>query len=198
MDRAAVAQVLLDGKPFITTDRIWALVLILITLPLFFICTLAIWCEDGNKPILFRQARLGKNKSMITVLKFRTMVPGEKIVTGVGRWLRKSHLDELPQLWNILRGDMKFLGPRPLTPEDCAAWRIMFGRRFDERFELEPGLIGPEQILGREKQQRHTAACAILLKRQLRRNPGVRKILLQARYAFLALLCACKLQGSST
>lgn len=188
----------LNKKPIITTDRIWALVLILLLSPFFLIALVAIWCEDGNKPIFFRQVRLGKNKTPITVLKFRTMVPGTKTATGVGRWLRKSHLDELPQLWNILRGDMKFVGPRPLTPEDCAAWRIKFGRRFDVRFELEPGLIGPEQILGRENQQRRTAACAILLKRQLRHSRGIRKILLQAHYAFLAFLCVCKLRGSST
>jgi lipopolysaccharide/colanic/teichoic acid biosynthesis glycosyltransferase len=188
----------LNGKPIVTTDRVWALVLILILSPLFLICIVAIWCKDRDSPILFKQARLGKNRTVFTILKFRTMVPGEKVVTRVGWWLRKSHLDELPQLWNILRGDIKFVGPRPLTPEDCAAWRSMFGPRFDIRFELEPGLIGPEQILGRENQQRRTAACAILLKRQLRHSRGIRKILLQAHYAFLALLCVCRLQGSST
>jgi exopolysaccharide biosynthesis polyprenyl glycosylphosphotransferase len=122
---------------------------------------------DGGGPVLFRQLRVGKHGRRFEMLKFRTMVPGaegmkdalrernevqggmfkiadDPRVTRVGRLLRKSALDELPQLLNVLRGEMSLVGPRPLVVDEdrrIAGWN----RR---RLELTPGMTGPWQILG--------------------------------------------------
>jgi lipopolysaccharide/colanic/teichoic acid biosynthesis glycosyltransferase len=122
---------------------------------------------DGGGAVLYRQLRVGRHGKRFEMLKFRTMVPGadamkealrahneargglfkiaqDPRVTRVGRWLRRSALDELPQLLNVLKGEMSLVGPRPLVVEEdkrIAGWR----RR---RLELMPGMTGPWQILG--------------------------------------------------
>jgi lipopolysaccharide/colanic/teichoic acid biosynthesis glycosyltransferase len=104
----------------------------------------AIAIEDGG-PVLFRQARLGHGRRPFSILKFRTMRDGR--VTHVGRLLRATGLDELPQFVNILRGDMSAVGPRPLTKEDVErlGWS---GPQFDVRWSCRPGLTGLGQLVG--------------------------------------------------
>ena len=115
----------------------------------------AIWLEDRG-PILFRQKRVGKNGREFTFLKFRTMVSGadeaglmtaehDPRVTGVGRFLRRTALDELPQVVNILRGDMSFVGPRAL-PTAMHAEATQVEPRFPERLQITPGLTGVAQL----------------------------------------------------
>lgn len=122
----------------------------------------AIWVRlDSPGPILFRQTRVGQGRSTFSILKFRTMVDraGEveqataKVVTAgrdpritrSGRFLRASSLDELPQIVNILRGEMSLIGPRPIIPAQLEA---IPADRMD-RFEVRPGLTGLAQVRGR-------------------------------------------------
>jgi len=117
----------------------------------------AVWLESGG-PILFRQARLGKGGQSFAMLKFRTMIqgaeadglprwatPGDERVTAVGRFLRRSRLDEAPQLWNVLKGEMSLVGPRPERPE-FIAWLEMQIPFYRARLEVKPGLSGWAQV----------------------------------------------------
>jgi lipopolysaccharide/colanic/teichoic acid biosynthesis glycosyltransferase len=118
-----------------------------------------IWVEDRG-PIFYGQKRMGKGGKTFTVLKFRTMVPDAERMTGpvlsvendprvtrVGRWLRATALDELPQVLNILRGDMSFVGPRAERPEIHARY-VQREPLFAERIRVRPGLTGIAQIKG--------------------------------------------------
>jgi lipopolysaccharide/colanic/teichoic acid biosynthesis glycosyltransferase len=104
----------------------------------------AILVLDG-RPILFHQTRLGRGRRAFTILKFRSMRDGQ--VTAVGRPLRATGLDELPQLVNVLRGDMSAVGPRPLTPSDIErlGWTAP---ECDARWNVPPGLTGLAQVAG--------------------------------------------------
>ncbi len=110
--------------------------------PVMAVIALAIILEDGW-PVLFRQARLGRRRRPFPILKFRSMRNGR--VTRVGRTLRATGLDELPQFINILRGDMSAVGPRPLTESDVTrlGWT---GPRYDFRWHVRPGLTGVAQV----------------------------------------------------
>jgi lipopolysaccharide/colanic/teichoic acid biosynthesis glycosyltransferase len=105
---------------------------------------------DG-RPIFFTQPRCGRGRTRFRVWKLRTMTtePDEaaRRPTRLGRFLRERGLDELPQLYNVLRGDMSLVGPRPLTPADAARLAGQ-AARFDERFTVPPGLTGLAQICG--------------------------------------------------
>lgn len=137
-----------------------------ILLPIMGICALLIWLDDPG-PILFRQERTGKGGRRFAMYKFRTMVsnaeelkkeyahlneltwPDFKIsddprITRVGRFLRKSSLDELPQVLNVIKGDMSLVGPRP-TSFDVSTYSLMH----TERLEVLPGITGLWQISGR-------------------------------------------------
>ena len=147
-------------RPF---DILVALVGLVIASPLWLVFSIAIKLEDRG-PILFLQDRWGKDKTSIRVLKFRTMVPNavEKFghvqaqehdprVTKVGRFLRATSLDEMPQLVNIARGDMSWVGPRALPidevqvqEEDGLPDEAVPG--FEDRARLRPGLTGITQI----------------------------------------------------
>jgi len=125
--------------------------------PILGLAALATKLESGG-PILYRQTRVGRNGEDFEVLKLRSMVVGaEKLgagyavdkgdtrITRVGRILRRTSIDELPQLWNILRGDMSVIGPRPtlryqVEQYDERQWR---------RLEIRPGLTGWAQVQGR-------------------------------------------------
>jgi len=134
--------------------------------PLLLVIAVAVKLEDGG-PVFFRQQRVGRHGKRFRMLKFRTMVPDadalkdslrhrneaqeglfkiaeDPRVTRVGRLLRRSALDELPQLWNIVRGEMSLVGPRPLVLDEDQ--RIEGWHR--RRLELTPGMTGPWQILG--------------------------------------------------
>jgi len=102
-----------------------------------------------GRPVLFRQVRPGRQARLFTVYKLRTMAagPGDDAVrlTTLGRLLRASSLDELPQLWNVLRGDMSLVGPRPLLVQYLDRYTPAQGRRHD----VLPGITGWAQINGR-------------------------------------------------
>jgi lipopolysaccharide/colanic/teichoic acid biosynthesis glycosyltransferase len=102
----------------------------------------AIVLEDGW-PVLFRQERLGRCRRPFTIFKFRSMRDGR--ITRVGRMLRATGLDELPQFLNILRGDMSAVGPRPLTASDVTRLGWM-APRYDFRWQVPPGLTGLAQV----------------------------------------------------
>ncbi len=104
---------------------------------------LATWLEDGGSP-LFLQTRLGHRHRPFTVFKFRTM--RDQRITRVGRWLRQTGLDELPQFINVCRGEMSVIGPRPLTAEDVRrlGWA---DRKHEWRFAARPGITGLSQLL---------------------------------------------------
>ena len=138
------------------TDAILAIVILVITLPLWPL--IAIVIKLGSKgPVFFRQVRLGRNEKPFKIIKFRTMrtegndlsltVKGDKRVTRFGSFLRKTRLDEIPQVLNILRGEMSFIGPRPERPEIIADLekRIPF---YKTRLLIKPGLTGWDQISG--------------------------------------------------
>jgi lipopolysaccharide/colanic/teichoic acid biosynthesis glycosyltransferase len=124
---------------------------------------LALWVRlDSRGPILFRQDRLGRDAVPFSILKFRSMRTGieegvpqagravvasgsDPRITRAGRFLRRTSLDELPQLWNVVRGQMALVGPRPILPEQRAAmpgWA-------EVRFRVAPGLTGLAQVKGR-------------------------------------------------
>jgi lipopolysaccharide/colanic/teichoic acid biosynthesis glycosyltransferase len=103
----------------------------------------AIVLEDGF-PVLFRQERLGRRRRPFTILKFRSMRNGR--ITRVGRMLRATGLDELPQFINILHGDMSAVGPRPLTESDVMRLGWM-APRYDFRWRVLPGLTGLAQVV---------------------------------------------------
>jgi lipopolysaccharide/colanic/teichoic acid biosynthesis glycosyltransferase len=110
--------------------------------PAMAVIACAILLEDGW-PVLFRQERLGRRRRPFTILKFRSMRDGR--ITRVGRMLRATGLDELPQFINILRGDMSAVGPRPLTESDVTRLGWM-APRYDFRWRVLPGLTGLAQV----------------------------------------------------
>jgi len=131
-------------------DATTAAVVLTLSLPLMALIAIAIRVSAPG-PVLFRQRRVGKNGSLFEILKFRTMVhrsmlnkgtsitrKGDSRVTGLGRWLRRSKLDELPQLYNVLRGDMSLVGPRPDLPE----FYENLGAEKRQILALQPGVTG--------------------------------------------------------
>lgn len=135
-------------------DLTVSLVALIITLPLFCLIAVAIRLNMGS-PILFRQIRPGIHGRPFYLLKFRSMaishdqngvlLPGQQRLTRLGRLLRSLSLDELPQLINVLRGDMSLVGPRPLLME----YLELYNAEQQRRQEVKPGITGWAQVNGR-------------------------------------------------
>lgn len=146
----------------ITIKRLVDIVLsffgLLFSFPFFAIISIAIWLEDG-RPIIFRQRRIGRGGKAFYIHKFRkfrntdfsssphvTLV-NDKRYSRVGKILDKTKLNELPQLINVLRGDMSIVGPRPEIP----AFRHCFDGRHESLLEIKPGIFGPSQTMYRNE-----------------------------------------------
>lgn len=133
---------------------------LLLLSPLFALITVAILAADGT-PVLFRQERIGHRGKPFRMLKFRTMVrSADKLgrlltvgrdarVTRSGYWLRKSKLDELPQLVNVLRGQMSLVGPRPEVP----AFVALYAPEHRQVLDLVPGITDPASIVYRDESE---------------------------------------------
>ena len=125
-------------------DVVGACAGLLVFAPVMAVATTAVFIDDG-RPVLFRQQRLGYRRRPFSIIKIRTMRDGR--ITRVGKVLRATGLDEIPQFINILSGEMSAVGPRPLTEGDVRrlGWT---GIAFDFRWEKKPGLTGLAQIVG--------------------------------------------------
>jgi exopolysaccharide biosynthesis polyprenyl glycosylphosphotransferase len=151
-----------------TLDIAVAALLLLLLLPLLVCVAIAVKLSSPG-PIFFQQDRIGVNKRRFKILKFRTMVPdAEKLmahlerrnevagpvfkmkndprITPIGKWLRRTSIDELPQLFNVLKGDMSLVGPRPLPVRDYEGFNEDWQRR---RFSIKPGITCLWQVNGR-------------------------------------------------
>jgi len=143
-------------------DIMIALFAIIFLLPVFLICT--IWIIiDSKGPIFFKQERLTKKGKIFRMIKFRSMiVNAEKLGTGLfnyendprvtkcGKFLRDHSLDELPQLFNVLKGDMSIVGPRPCVVYELGDYDTL-NKRFKKRFEVIAGITGLAQVQGRNE-----------------------------------------------
>ena len=128
--------------------------------PLFVVVTCLIWWRDG-RPILFRQARVGLNGREFTLYKFRTMAVCPKSekgsfdagdtsrITPTGCLLRRTKLDELPQLWNVFKGDMSLVGPRP----EVRKWVEAYPERWARVLALRPGITDPASLVYRHEEE---------------------------------------------
>jgi lipopolysaccharide/colanic/teichoic acid biosynthesis glycosyltransferase len=161
----------IKGRAYFTAKRLLDVTLVLISLPVFIplmvVLAALIKIESPGGPVIFKQARTGKGGQRFWMYKFRTMVPNaeelkkelmhlnilqwpdfkipdDPRITRVGKFLRKTSLDELPQIFNILRGEMSLVGPRPtsFSPTTYALWHT-------ERLDVTPGLTGLWQVVGR-------------------------------------------------
>lgn len=139
-------------------DKIIVFILLVFFIPIYMIIALLIKLDDKGT-VLFKQNRLGYKGKIFTVYKFRTMIPdadkyldgkGKVLtnrITRVGRILRKTSLDELPQLINIIKGNMSFIGPRPALVEHLARYT----EHQKKRLNIKPGITGLAQVHGRNK-----------------------------------------------
>lgn len=135
-------------------DRILAILFLIGTSPLLAIIAFLLWIQNTGSPF-FSQTRPGKHGKLFTIYKLKTMrdtrddsgdlLPDNLRMTPLGKIIRKLSLDELPQLWNILKGDMSFVGPRPLLPE----YLPLYSKEQEKRHEVKPGITGWAQVNGR-------------------------------------------------
>lgn len=139
-------------------DRLMALVGLLVLWPVLFVVAVLIRVKMPGGPVIFKQKRVGRNGKLFTMYKFRSMtvghggssvsVAGESRITPLGAKLRHYKLDELPELWNVLVGDMSFVGPRPDVPGYADQLRG------DDRevLKLRPGITGPASLKYRDEE----------------------------------------------
>jgi O-antigen biosynthesis protein WbqP len=140
-------------------NRLFALIVFLILFPIFLVVALVIFIEDGS-PVFFNQKRVGINYSFFNIYKFRSMKKNtpnvathlltnpDQYLLKIGKFIRKTSLDELPNLINIIKGEMVFVGPRPalFNQDDLMALRVETGV-----CTLKPGITGWAQINGRDE-----------------------------------------------
>ncbi len=148
------------------SDIVFSALGLLVLSPLFLVIAILVRCTSKG-PVIFRQERLGRDAKVFRICKFRTMADhsehtgsgvysdrNDSRVTKVGRVLRAAALDELPQLWNILRGDMSFIGPRP--PLTYHPWPIdQYSEEQLRMFRVRPGITGWAQVHGRRELEWH-------------------------------------------
>jgi lipopolysaccharide/colanic/teichoic acid biosynthesis glycosyltransferase len=135
-------------------DTFLALVILVLLAPLILFILVLLYFSNGGSPI-FIQKRPGKNNKIFALIKFRTMnekryqtgelLPDNKRLTSIGKFIRKTSLDELPQLINVVKGDMSIVGPRPLLIE----YLVLYSPIQARRHEVKPGITGWAQINGR-------------------------------------------------
>ena len=135
-------------------DKTLALFLIILFSPIYIVVSLLIFFKMGS-PIVFRQKRPGYKEKIFGIYKFRTMtnekdefgnlLPDDKRLVGIGKFIRSTSLDELPQLFNVLKGEMSFVGPRPLLEE----YLPLYNEKQKRRHDVKPGITGWAQVNGR-------------------------------------------------
>lgn len=140
----------------IILDFLAALLLLLVLSPIFILVLLVLAVVNGGSPF-FYQTRPGKNEKLFKIIKFKTMtdktdasgmlLPDADRLTGFGKFVRKTSLDELPQLFNVLAGDMSLVGPRPLLPE----YIPLYTEEQKKRHLVKPGITGLAQVRGRNQ-----------------------------------------------
>ncbi len=146
-------------------DIVLSLLFLTLCFPIFIVIA-AIICADSEGPIIFRQTRIGRYGKPFTIYKFRTMFTAtphnlataelpQRYITAIGRFLRQTSLDELPQLVNVLKGDMSFVGPRPVIERERHLLRL---RRHYGADRVRPGITGLAQIRGRDELQPYRKA----------------------------------------
>jgi lipopolysaccharide/colanic/teichoic acid biosynthesis glycosyltransferase len=138
-------------------DIVLSALILIFTSPLLLVAALSIWLESGT-PILFHQKRVVLGFRSFSILKFRTMSPrgtgpsvtiqGDTRITKVGRMLRLTKVDELPQFWNVVRGDMSIVGPRP----EVAEYVELFRARYQEILAVRPGITDLASIQFRNEE----------------------------------------------
>jgi lipopolysaccharide/colanic/teichoic acid biosynthesis glycosyltransferase len=146
-----------DEGPPAVGDSLCALVLLILTLPLLVVASVLIKLTSRG-PVLYTQVRLGRHGEPFVIFKLRTMShncesltgpqwsrPGDSRVTWLGQFLRQTHIDELPQLWNVLRGDMSMVGPRPERPEFFPELEKVIPL-YRDRLLVRPGITGLAQV----------------------------------------------------
>ena len=139
-------------------DRLMALIGLLVLWPVLLFVAVLIKVKMPGGPVIFRQKRVGRNGSLFTMYKFRSMtvghggssvsVAGESRITPLGAMLRHYKLDELPELWNVLIGDMSFVGPRP----DVPGYADQLKGEDREVLKLRPGITGPASLKYRDEE----------------------------------------------
>jgi lipopolysaccharide/colanic/teichoic acid biosynthesis glycosyltransferase len=187
-------------------DIVISALLLLLCLPLLAGIACLIWL-DSPGPAIFKQRRYGRNRIPFMVFKFRTMQIGaEKFgvptvkndwrITRIGKFLRRAHLDELPQLWNVVKGEMSMVGPRAISMEGVAQVGAKLldheKRYYGHRFDVLPGITGPVQVLGREKAFSGGIRQALSLDLAYVKNHD---LLLDIKIILKTALAVCKLQG---
>jgi len=136
-------------------DLLLCLLLSPVLVPLFLVIAVVIKLDGG--PVFFNAGRVGKNQKVFKAMKFRSMIvdadkylddegrPTKSRITWIGKWLRRFSVDELPQVINVLKGDMSFIGPRPILPGNLDE----VPQEYHERFDVAPGISGLAQVSGR-------------------------------------------------